>query len=91
MIGDRGDLQGRIPEDVKARAARAGAAELDWYAGRLKPRTSVTDGATHAGSIDRAEKAWNEDRRRRQAERPQRSRAVVSKIVAFFHLPRLHH
>jgi hypothetical protein len=46
-------LSKRIPEDVRERARRAGARDLDWYAGRLersddRPRAADVDAQRRA-------------------------------------------
>jgi hypothetical protein len=48
----RSGLTARIPEDVLARAKKAGVEDVDWYAGRLEQSDGVHIAAVDGGMIE---------------------------------------
>jgi hypothetical protein len=48
----RSGLTARIPQDVLARAKKAGVHEVDWYAGRLEQSDGLHTASVESGTID---------------------------------------
>jgi hypothetical protein len=78
----------RIPEDVLRRAKASGADELDWYVGRLDPAGYVSQKSAEDDSSTqearRIVKSWKAGRR---ADRRDRRRVHLTKIVSLFRKP----
>jgi hypothetical protein len=48
----RNGLTARIPQDVLARANKAGVHDVDWYAGRLEQSDGLRVASAESGTID---------------------------------------
>jgi hypothetical protein len=48
----RSGLAARIPQDVLARANKAGVHDVDWYAGRLEQTNGLHIASAESGTID---------------------------------------
>jgi hypothetical protein len=78
-FGRHDDLLRQIPDDVKARAKKAGVTEVDWYAGRLT--SSGKKGFTELPP-SRYEELRGAAKARRRHARKERGEAVRMQISA---------
>lgn len=77
----------RIPEDVLRRAKASGADRLDWYAGRLDPAGHVSQKDRKNDDTHEARRIAKDWKSKRRANRADRGRTHLAKIVARFVKP----
>lgn len=84
MISRHRKLADRLPADVRERTTRAGASDIDWYAGRpsVTPQARTGISTTPREDSERLRKLAGEHRRARKERTGGRASAVASLVAS---------